>query len=148
MVGLSFLRKSDLFEGLCDEELAAISKIAHEEVYAAGACILSEHNPAKNLYIVVEGRVAILINIGRGRQTIISTLCQNSSFGWSAMVPPFMLTGTAKAMEDTRTIVIPADELRSFCRQSCTTCYAIMEKVAAMVSAELRDARLQLISRM
>src|SRR5271157_2242331 len=96
MVGLEPLRKSDLFEGLSDDELVAIAKIAHEETFPVGATVFLENDPGRYLYIVVEGRVVILINIGRGRQTVVDTICLNSSFGWSAMVPPFVLTGTAK----------------------------------------------------
>jgi len=148
MIGLEALRKSDLFEGLSDDELAAIAKMAHEETYEVGAIIFRENDVAKNLYIVREGRVAILIDIGRGKQTVIDTVPRNSSFGWSAMVPPYILTGTAKAMERTRLIVIAGQDLRELCKMSCATCYTIMEKLAAIVSGRLKDARLQLVSLM
>jgi CRP-like cAMP-binding protein len=146
MVGLGILRKSDLFEGLSDDELVAIARLSHEETFLAGASIFSENEAARNLYIVTEGRVVILINIGRGRQTVVDTVCQNGSFGWSAMVPPFLMTGTARAVEKTQVVAIPGDGLRGLCKQSCGTCYTIMEKVAAMASARLRESRLQLIS--
>ena len=54
MVGLEALRKSDLFEGLSDDELAAIAKMAREETYDTGATIFRENEVAKNLYIVRE----------------------------------------------------------------------------------------------
>ena len=148
MVGLEALRKSDLLEGLSDDELAAIAKMAREELYDVGAIIFRENEVAKNLYIVREGRVAILIDIGRGKQTVIDTVCRNSSFGWSAMVPPYVLTGTAKAMERTRVIVLTGQDMRELCRMNCGTCYTIMEKLATIVSSRLKDARLQLISLM
>ena len=148
MVGLEALRKSDLFEGLSDDELAAIAKMAREEVYDTGATIFRENEVAKNLYIVREGRVAILIDIGRGKQTVIDTIGRNGSFGWSAMVPPYILTGTAKTIERTRLIVINGHDLRCLCRMNCATCYTIMEKLATIVSSRLKDTRLQLISLM
>ncbi len=146
MVGLEALRKSDLFEGLSDDELAAIAKMAREETYDVGAIIFRENDPAKSVYIVREGRVAILIDIGRGKQTVIDTICRNGSFGWSAMVPPYILTGTAKTMERTRVIVLTGQDLRELCRMSCSTCYTIMEKLATIISSRLKDTRLQLIS--
>ena len=148
MVGLEALRKSDLFEGLSDDELAAIAKMAREEMYDVGAIIFRENEVAKNLYIVREGRVAILIDIGRGKQTVIDTVCRNGSFGWSAMVPPYVLTGTAKAMERTRVIVLTGQDMRELCRMNCGTCYTIMEKLATIISSRLKDTRLQLISLM
>ena len=148
MVGLEALRKSDLFEGLSDEELLLIAKLAREETYEAGAVIFRENEPARDLYIVREGRVAILIDIGRGKQTVIDTIYRNGSFGWSAMVPPYILTGTAKTMEKTRVIVLTGQDLRELCRMSCGTCYTIMEKLATIISSRLKDTRLQLISLM
>ena len=148
MVGLEALRRSDLFEGLSDDELAAIAKMAREETYDVGTIIFRENSPAKDLYIVREGRVAILIDIGRGKQTVIDTICRNGSFGWSAMVPPYILTGSAKTMERTRVIIITGRELRELCRTSCGTCYTIMEKLATIISIRLKDTRLQLIGLM
>lgn len=146
MVGLEILRKSDIFEGLSDDELAAIARIACEETYPAGAQIFAENEPATKLYLVREGRVAILIEIGRGQQTVIDTVMVNGSFGWSALVPPYILTGTAKAMERTRVVTIPSGVLRELCKQNCRTCYTIMEKLATIISGRLKDTRLQLIS--
>lgn len=148
MIGLEALRKSDLLEGLSDDELAAIAKMAREEIHEVGTIIFRENEVARNLYIVREGRVAILIDIGRGKQTVIDTVCRNSSFGWSAMVPPYILTSTAKTMERTRVIVLTGQDLRELCRMSCSTCYTIMEKLATIISTRLKDTRLQLISLM
>jgi len=148
MIPLEALRKSEIFEGLTDDELAAIGKIAHEEIYEAGACICVENEVATKLYIVREGRVAILINIGRGRQTVVDTVTKGGSFSWSAMVPPYILTGTVKAVENTKVIAINGRDLQELCRKNCRACYTIMEKLATIVSARLEDTRLQLISLM
>ena len=146
MVPLMTLRKSELFEGLTDDELTAIAKIAREETYEAGVRIFGENEAAKNLYIVREGRVAILIDIGRSKQTVIDTVTNGGSFGWSAIVPPYILTGTAKAVEKSKLIAIPGQALRELCRNNCNTCYTIMERLATIISGRLRDTRMQLIS--
>lgn len=148
MVGLEALRKSDLFEGLSDEELVTIAKIAREETYDAGVIIFRENDLAHDLFIVREGRVAILIDIGRGAHTVVGTVGRNNSFGWSAMVPPHIRTGTTKTMEKTRVIVISGQEFRSLCRTDCHTCYTVMEKLAMIVSHRLTDTRLRLTSMM
>jgi CRP-like cAMP-binding protein len=148
MIGLEALRKGEIFEGLSDDELAAIARIACEQTYPAGSRIFVENDPATHLYIVREGRVAILIDIGRGKQTVVDTVTANGSFGWSALVPPYLLTGTATAMDRTRIIAIPGNELRALCQQNCRTCYTIMERLATIISSRLRDTRMQLISLM
>lgn len=146
MVGLEALRKNDLFEGLSDDELVAIAKIAREETHEAGTIIFRENDSAENLYVVREGRVALLIDIGRNKQTVIDSISINGSFGWSAMVPPYTFTSAAQAMERTHLIVLSGHDLRELCRTSCTTCYSIMEKIVVIISHRLKDTRLQLIS--
>lgn len=148
MVGLEALRKSDLLEGLSDEELLLIAKLAREEVYEAGAVIFHENEPARDLYIVREGRVAILIDIGRNKQTVIDTIYHNRSFGWSAMVPPYVRTGTTKTMTKTRVIALSGRDLQDLCQSKYGTCYTIMEKLATIISRRLKDTRLQLVSLM
>jgi len=146
MVGLEVLRKSDLFEGLGDEELLEIARLAREEKYDAGSVVFRENDPANYLYIVREGRVAILIDIGRTKQTVIDTISRNGSFGWSAMVPPYIYTSTSRTLEPTRVIVLSGQELRELCSIHCSTCYTIMEKIARIISKRLKDTRLQLVN--
>jgi CRP/FNR family cyclic AMP-dependent transcriptional regulator len=148
MIPLETLRKSDVFGGLTDDELVAIARLAHEETYGAGAQILMENGPAKYLYLVAEGRVVILIDMARGRQAVIDTVTKGNSFGWSAMVPPYILTGTATAVDNVRLVVIPGDELRGLCKVNCGLCYTIMERLATIISRRLSDTRLQLLSMM
>ncbi len=148
MVSLDTLRKSEVFEGLSDDELAVIAKMAQEETYEAGARIFGENEEAKFLYIVEQGRVAILIELGRGKQTVVDTVTKGGSFGWSALVPPYVYTGAAKCSERTKVVVVPGMELRDLCLKNCRTCYTIMERLAMVISARLKDTRLQLISLM
>lgn len=148
MVGLEALRKCDLFEGLSDEELLLIAPLAHEETYEAGAVIFRENDPARDLYMVRDGRVAILINVGRNQQTVIDTIYPNRSFGWSGMVPPYIRTGTTRALVKTRVIAISGRDLQELCQGKYGTCYTIMEKLATIISRRLKDTRLQLIGLM
>ncbi len=148
MVPLEILRQSDVFEGLDDDELATIAKMAREETYEAGTRIFAENEDAKDLYIVVQGRVAILIDLGRGKQTVVDTVTRNGSFGWSAMVPPYVYTGSAKCSERTKVVIVPGADLRELCHANCRTCFTIMERMATVISARLKDTRLPLISLM
>lgn len=146
MVPLDALRESEVFEGLGDDELAIVAEMARQETYEPGAGILAENEEAKNLYIVLQGRVAILIDVGQGKQIVVDTVTKNGSFGWSAMVPPYVYTASAKCSERTKVVAVPGSGLRDLCRANCRTCYSIMERLATVISARLKDTRLQLIS--
>ena len=148
MVPLELLRTSEVFDGLSDDELAPIAKMSHQRSCGAGDLLFGEHDPAINLYIVTTGRVGILIDIGRGRQTVVDTISPDGSFGWSAMVPPYFYTGAAKCLEPTQVLVVPGEELRGLCLDNCRICHTIMERLASIISSRLKDTRIQLISLM
>jgi CRP/FNR family transcriptional regulator, cyclic AMP receptor protein len=148
MVPLDLLRTSELFNGLSDDELAPIARMARQESFGAGDQMFGEHDPAENLYVVITGRVGVLIDIGRGRQTVVDTVGPDSSFGWSALVPPYFYTGAAKCLETTRVLVVPGEDLRSLCMDNCRICHTIMQRLASIISARLRDTRVQLIGLM
>lgn len=145
MVGLEILRKSDVFAGLTDEELYSVAKVAREVCYEAGTQILTENEPARDLYLVVEGRVVVLADAARGRQAVIDTITRGGSFGWSAMVPPYVLSGTARSVDRVKLIAIPGDELRGLCKINCALCYTIMERLAMIISRRLHETRMQLL---
>jgi len=148
MVSLDVLRQSNLLEGLTDEQLGQVAKIAREETFDPGSYIFRENDEAKTVYIVLEGRVAVLIDIGGGHSTMVDTVTRGETFGWSAMVPPHTMTASAKAVERTRVVAIPGREMRDFCQHDCHMCYMIMENLARTISIRLKDTRLQLTSLM
>ncbi len=148
MVPLDLLRTSEVFDGLSDDELAPIAKMSHQQTFRAGDLVFDENDEAKNLYVVTTGRVGILIDIGRGRQTGVDTIIPDGSFGWSALVPPYFYTGAAKCLEATQVLVVPGEELRGLCLDNCRICHTIMERLASIISARLKDTRIQLISLM
>lgn len=139
------LRQADLLSGLTDDELAYIIHMASMRTYEAGARIFVENEEAREIYIVHQGRVALLVDIGQGRQAVMGTVGRHESFGWPALVPPFIHCETARCVERTTVIAIPTAGLRELCLANCTVCYTIMEKVTSVISSRLKDARFQLI---
>jgi CRP-like cAMP-binding protein len=148
MVTLDLMRNSEVFDGLSDDELAPIAKISHQQNFRAGDTVFNENDEAKSLFVVTSGRVAILIDIGKGRQTVVDTIIPDGSFGWSALVPPYFYTGSAKCLEPTQVLVVSGEELRGLCMDNCRICHTIMQRLASIISARLKDTRVQLISLM
>lgn len=138
------LRQTESLADLGDEELALIARISQLKTYEAGARIFSENDSAQDLYILTQGRVAMLVDIGQGRQAMMGTVGLHEFLGWPALVPPYAYAETARCVERTTVIVIPAAGLRELCQNNCDSCYTIMEKIAALISSQLKDARFQL----
>lgn len=146
MVAIELLRKASLFEGLTDDQLAQVAKIASQVDIQPNQIVFAENDRATNLYVVVSGRVALLIDIGGGKQTMVDTISPGETFGWSAVVPPHTMTASAKTVEPTVLLSLPGRQIRDFCLTDCRMCYQIMENLARTISTRLKDTRLQLTS--
>ncbi len=146
MVPLELLRQASLFEGIADDQLAQVSKIASQVSFPANSYIFREDDTATDLYVVISGRVAVLIDIGQGRQTMVDTISPGETFGWSSMVSPHVMTASARTVEPTVILDIPSVQMREFCLTDCRMCFQIMENLARTISIRLKDTRLQLTS--
>lgn len=139
------LRQTEILTDLNDEELALIANVSHLRTYETGTRIFSENEEARELFILEQGRVSILVDIGQGRLATMGIVSPHSAFGWPALVPPYIYMDTARCAERTRVIAFPATVLRELCLNNCRACYSVMEKVTAVISSRLNDARFQLI---
>jgi len=146
MVPVETLRKLDLFEGLNEIELNAVTSVADLIDCRKGAAIFSENEEATKLYVLLDGMVSINFEVGRHQEVIVHTVKAGEAFGWSALVQPYRFTASAKCMQDSKVITVDGDNLKKLLKDDCHMGYVIMEKLAALVSGRLQDTRVQLIS--
>ena len=58
---LEMLKRSDVFNGLTDEQLGRVFELAKPQVFAEGAMILEEDQKGASCYFTTSGRVDIEI---------------------------------------------------------------------------------------
>ncbi|MDP3047607.1 MAG: cyclic nucleotide-binding domain-containing protein [Chloroflexota bacterium] len=139
------LHQAELLAGLDDEAAALIANAARLRTFEAGTRVYSEGEAAKELYIVQKGRVAILVDVGQGRQAVLETVGERGTFGWPALIAPHTYIDTARCVERTTLIEVPTATLRELCLVDCSMCFVVMEKTASLISASLKDSRFQLV---
>ena len=146
MVPVETLKTFDIFDGLTGPELEQISIIAESRECPKGSVIFRENEDSESLFVLMQGNVAINIEIGRHQEAIVHSVGAGEAFGWSALVQPYQFTASAKCINNSRLVVIDRYALRKLIDQDCHMGFVIMEKLAKLVSDRLRDTRLQLIS--
>ena len=124
------------------EPLAAI---AHERSFAAGDVLCREGRFADELALIVSGRVGLDLLVPRRGQVRVLTLGAGELVAWSAVIDDQEATATAVAIEDTRTISIPAGDLNELCRTNRHVGYVVMRELAKVISRRLVATRLQLL---
>ncbi|MGD8514397.1 MAG: Crp/Fnr family transcriptional regulator [Granulosicoccaceae bacterium] len=80
------LKQIGLFGGLTDEELAAIAEITTRRSYPKNAIIINEGDDTDSLYLILSGKVKIVLSDEDGKEVIISILEPGDYFGELSLI--------------------------------------------------------------
>jgi CRP/FNR family cyclic AMP-dependent transcriptional regulator len=131
--------------GLPDAARARLADLAELTSYPAGAVLIREGAPVDSLGVVVDGRLAIRLNVpGRDVVTVL-TVEQGDFIGWSALVPPHHATSTIVAVEDTTVVTFEGASLRAALDADPTLAAALLWRVLDAVARRLAATRTQLL---
>jgi CRP-like cAMP-binding protein len=139
------LKRSDLFRELDDEQVALVAEMGTERVFDAGITIHRQGDIAELVYVIEEGLVGIILEVGPLAQRQVQAAAHFESLGWSAMMPPYTRTATAKTLEQTKVVVFDGRELTAFCITHCEIGFKIMQGVAHVIAERLHQAYVQLL---
>ena len=138
------LQASATFRGLPDADLSLLAGLAQERTYEPGTTVFLESEPAKELFLVLKGKVAlekavVLGRRGEARRATVEVVQPGQVFGWSSLVEPRQLTASAVCVEPTRVLAFSGEALDILLRERPVTGYEFMKRVAGIASLRLRD---------
>lgn len=150
MLAITVLKEFSFFKDFSDDQLKKMASLAKEENYQAGTQLYSNGDAARNLYLLREGKVALLMDnyIGPGKppmQVTIDMITKGESMGWSAVVEPFVYTLAARCLEDSKLIAFDAFKLREMMDEDCGLGFKIMQSTAKVIATRLTHTRIILV---
>ena len=101
---LAFLHSIPLFHGVPDAALASTAAACVETALAAGEVLFRQGAAGDALYVVVEGRVAVLAETGEGPPRLVGTVGAGECVGEGALLLAGRRTATARAESACRLI--------------------------------------------
>jgi CRP/FNR family transcriptional regulator, cyclic AMP receptor protein len=148
---VNFLKQSDVFFQLTPAQLELVANLCQDFTFQAGALIFKENSSSKELYIITQGEVDILISHGSSEsqkkedETVIAKLRRGQSFGEVALVDEGLRSATARAgQEETHLLVIPRDRLIMLCETYPPLGYRLMHNLAADLAMKIRNTDLKI----
>ena len=144
---IEVLRKVELFEGATDELLTKTADIAEQKTFALGEMIFDEGEKAEWIYILLEGKVRISVDL-TSKPTYITVAMigePNWPFGWSGIVSPYRYTATATCELDTSVLAIPGIKFDEVLDEEADCSCSVMKKLAELISSRLRNTRMVLL---
>lgn len=148
MVTADILKEFELFKGIPDDSLAALTKLCHAHSMREGDRIFAEGARAKDIHLCRSGKVDILIWVREpwNKNIAVHRAVPGELFGWSALVAPYNYTASADCVESGEEILINGSELLTFFSQSPIVGYEVMANLGANVSARLTQTRQRLVN--
>jgi CRP/FNR family cyclic AMP-dependent transcriptional regulator len=147
---VNFLKQSDIFYQLTPTQLELIANLCQEVVFNSGDVIFQENSGSKELYVIAQGEIDILINrTGTGdlekKETAVARLRRGQSFGEVALVDEGLRSATARAAQkETRLLVIQRDKLIMLCETYPQLGYRLMYNLAADLAMKIRNTDLRI----
>lgn len=112
MTGRRLLRRVPLFSSLTEEEIGEMFDVARERGYPKNSVILFEDDPGDALYVVVGGRVKVVLIGEDGKEVILSVLKDGDFFGEMALIDDEPRSAHVIAMEDTDLLVLRREDFQ------------------------------------
>lgn len=147
---VNFLKQSDIFYQFTPTQLEMVANLCQEIVYNEGDVIFPENSHSKELYVITQGEVDILIHRSASgdedkKGTAVARLRRGQSFGEVALVDEGLRSASAcAAQKDTRLLVIPRDKIIMLCETYPQLGYRLMYNLAADLAMKIRNTDLRI----
>jgi len=136
------LKDVELFQGLGEAHLRAVAAVATERRAAAGETIFRRGDRAEALFVLRHGRVDLTFPLqvmGEAREIRFQSLDAGRTLGWSALVPPHLLTMSARATTEVELVVLAGDRLLAVLAAQPVIGQVVMSNLAGVVAARFHE---------
>ena len=137
--------KHPLFDGLPQNYVDLLARIAHEESFEARELIFREGDEADKFYLVIEGHVVVEIFDHERGPITIQTVGPGDVLGWSRLTPPYRWHFDAQATTPVRVVVFGAKTVRDFFDAHPDQGYLLVKRFLPIITDRLQATRLQLL---
>lgn len=152
MVSPELLRRYPFFGGLTNDHLNGVAMLAEDVIYEKGETIFEANQPANALFFLIEGNVELHyvvvdeLNPHLRKDLFVTEINAGEPFGISAVIEPFVYTGTMLATRVSRVLRFDANGLRALCTVDPKIDAALMRQIAAAAMSRLEGTRAQLVA--
>jgi len=127
-----------LFEGMREETRKMILQTAREESHAQGDILFHQDDPARNFYILTEGRVRISV----GPQGLLAHVASDPGdmIGWSSLVGNKTYTASAECLGPVKVSKIEKSQLDKILHDDPISGMTFFRHLAALIGRRLAES--------
>jgi CRP/FNR family cyclic AMP-dependent transcriptional regulator len=105
-VSTSLLRNVPLFSMLPEDQLTLLTKVVRRNSFQRGATIITAGDVTDSLYVVISGRLKVMMSDDEGREVILSMLGPKEYFGEMGLIDDSPRSASVIALEACELLVL------------------------------------------
>ncbi len=134
-----------IFNGLSDSQLDRLTTITGETRIQKGEWLYHEGQEAKDLYVLKEGAVELVMKVEGDLEIPIAILREpGGCFGASALIPPHAYSLSARSARDSTLLVIKRIDLQKLMSDDRELGCTIISNLAQHLLSRLKETREEL----
>ncbi len=142
MVSVEWLKETELFKGLKEEQLKTLLLLSAVQSFPEGKTIFNQGGEATHLYILIQGSVDLTVKAKEQIDFMTSKIEKEGAvFGTASLMEPFRYNVTAKCLKPSQVLIIEADSLKRKMKDEPDMGMEIMKKLASIYFNRLNDLR-------
>ena len=141
---LEILRSAPILSNVPESDLVALAQASRERSYPAGQVILRQDAPGDAMYVVIEGRVKVVLIGEDGREVILSVLGPGAVFGEMALLDDAPRSAHVIAMTQCHVMTLYRGAFHERLRASPDLCLAMLAALSSRL--RLADDRIRALS--
>lgn len=127
------LKEIDIFSGLTASELAAISSVTEETEFAEEQEVIKQNSIGETVYLIIEGRVSVIMEKENGNQAEIDQMDSGAAFGEMALIDNSPRSATIRTITPCRFLTLHKQEFKEtameFPRISLQICSVLSQRI-------------------
>ena len=135
-VSTLLLRNVALFSQLPESQLALLTRVVGRKSFSRSSTIIAAGDPSDALYIVISGRLKVMMSDDEGREVILAILSPGEFFGEMALVDDSTRSATVIAIEPCELLTISKVDFKKCLAENFDICMGVMRGLVK----RLRDA--------
>jgi len=126
-----------------EADLTSLASVSFPRRISKGQVLFSEGERSDMLYVIVSGRVKVLVSSPRGEELVVVVLGPGEQLGELSVLDGTSRSASAVALDDVELLCVPGEALLAFLRKSPAASLALAQELAGrlrrmtIISADL-----------
>ena len=108
---IKFFKKIPFLSEFSDDELKEMSDLSERRKFPPGSIVLYEGDKNKTPYLILKGRIKVVLSDKKGKEIIVSILKEGDYFGEMALFDQLPRSATVVTLEDSEFLIISPEVL-------------------------------------